>query len=298
MSSRRLVATGPVPPATDPIGPATHCAQTELAVPLLRPRSSSAEAAGGHPGTPRISCPPDIAGTTLRRAACTVGVQTVGERGANPRLYRALPCDPEDQTTHILFETERLLRIYGNRKIRVADIAEACGFSAANVYRYFLSRRAILDRLASHYLREAERTGLAYAICNSYSARERLSGFLTGVNSCLIVFSDSEPQVSELLADATAEQWPCYSQHDARVVRRIAKILTEGRVSGEFGLEGDTEQEARRVKAAACALVEPDVIRLCRDRHGVRTREALSRLIATALLNQSVSPRCASPYAG
>jgi TetR/AcrR family transcriptional repressor of the ameABC operon len=287
MSSRRLMsATCPVPPASDPIGPSTHHAQTELATRLLHPRRSwSAEATGGHSGTPRISRPRDI-GTTLRRAACAVAEGTAGKRGASPRLYRALRCDPQDQATRILLETERLLRSYGHRKIRVADVADACGFSAANVYRHFSSRRAILDTLAAHYLREAERTGLACAIGGSGSARARLSGFLTGLSTSLIIFSDSEPQISELLADVTSEQWPCYSRHDARVVRRIAKILTEASASGEFRLEADTEQEARRVKAAACALVEPDVIRLCRDRHDVRTREALSRLIAAGLLNQ------------
>jgi AcrR family transcriptional regulator len=222
--------------------------------------------------------------------------ETAGKPGARPRLYRALRGDPQVQATRILLETERLLRIYGHRKIRVANVADACGFSAANVYRYFSSRRAILDTLASHYLREAERTALAGAICSSNSAWDRLSGFLTGLNTALIIFSDSEPQISELLADASAEQWPSYSHYDALVVRRIAKILAEASASGEFRLEADTEQEARRVKAAACALVEPDVIRLRRDKHDVRTREALSRLIAAALLNQSVSPSSASPH--
>jgi AcrR family transcriptional regulator len=211
-------------------------------------------------------------------------------------LYRALRFDPQDQATRILLETERLLRAYGHRKIRVADVADACGFSAANVYRYFSSRRALLDTLASHYLREAERTALACEACGSYSAQDRLGGFLTGLNMALIVFSDSEPQVSELLADAAAEQWRCYSHYEALFVRHIAKILTEASASGEFMLEGDAEQEARRVKAAACALVEPDVIRLCRDKHDLRTRQALSRLIAAALLNQSMPSRAAPPH--
>jgi len=235
----------------------------------------------------------------LVSAACSVPppTETAGESDAGPRLYGGLRCDPKDHASRILLETERFLRIYGHRKIRVADVAEACGFSPANVYRYFLSRRAILNSLASHYLREAERTALSCAICNSNSARDRLRGFLTGLNTALIFFSDSEPQVSELLAVAAAEQWPCYSHYDARIVRRIARTLAEAGASGEFRLEGNAEQEARRVKAAACALVEPDVIRLCRDKHDVRTREALSRLIAAALLNRSVSPGCASPHA-
>jgi AcrR family transcriptional regulator len=268
--------------------------------PLLRSRrhrSSTAEADGRPQETPRISCPPDVAGKTLRPTAYAIGVGTTGKPGASPRMYRALRHAPEDMAARILVETERLLRICGHRKIRVAEVADACGFSAANVYRYFSSRRAILDTLASHYLREAERTALAGACSSSDSARDRLSGFLTGLNATLLIFSDSESQVSELLADATAEQWPCYSHYNAWVVRRIAKILTEASASGEFKLEGDTEQEARRVKAAACALVEPDVIRLCRDRYDVCTREALSRLIASALLNQSMSSSGASPHA-
>ena len=235
----------------------------------------------------------------LVSVACSVPppTETAGDSDAGPRLYVGLRCDPKDHASRILLETERLLRIYGHRKIRVADVAEACGFSPANVYRYFLSRRAILNSLASHYLREAERTALSCAICNSNSARDRLRGFLTGLNKALIFFSDSEPQVSELLAVAAAEQWPCYSHYDARIVRRIARTLAEAGASGEFRLEGNAEQEARRVKAAACALVEPDVILSCRDRYDASTREAVSHLIADALLNQSVSPSRPSRHA-
>jgi hypothetical protein len=50
------------------------------------------------------------------------------------------------------------------------------------------------------------------------------------------------------------------------------------------------------VKAAACALVEPDVILSRRDRYDASTREAVSQLIADALLNQSVSPSRASRH--
>jgi AcrR family transcriptional regulator len=71
----------------------------------------------------------------------------------------------------------------------VADIADACGFSAANVYRYFSSRSVMLDTLASHYLHETERAALACAIRNSSSARDRLSGLLTGLNTALMIFA-------------------------------------------------------------------------------------------------------------
>jgi AcrR family transcriptional regulator len=267
MPSRPLApATCPVPPATDTIGPLTHYPRTELAT--ARP----------------------LAAVPSPRRVRSSSVEVADEPCARPRLYGALRFSPRENATRILLETERLLRIYGHRKITVANLADGCGFSAANVYRYFSSRRAILDALASHYLRETERAALARAISNSHAARERLSGFLTGLNTALMIFADCEPRVSQLLADATAEQWPCYTHYDARLVRHITKILAAASASGEFRLAGDAEQEARRVKAAACALVEPDVVLSCRDRYDASTREAVSRLIADALLNRSVSP--------
>jgi AcrR family transcriptional regulator len=274
MSSRPLTsATCPVPPATDTIGPLAHHARTELAT--------------AH----HFAALPDP------RRVRSSSVEAVDKPGASPRLYGDLRRAPRENATRILLETERLLRIYGHRKITVADVADACGFSAANVYRYFSSRRAILGALASHYLHETERAALAWAICNGHSARDRLSGFLTGLNTALIIFADREPRVSELLADATAEQWPCYRHYDARLVRHITKILAAASASGDFGLAGDAEQEARRIKAAACALVEPDVVLSYRDRYDASTREAVSRLIADALLNRSMSPSRASRHA-
>ena len=146
----------------------------------------------------------------LMSATCPVppAAETTGKPGASPRLYRALRCDPQDNATRILLETETLLRIYGHRKIRVADVADACGFSAANVYRYFSSRDAILDALASHYLREADSTALACAACSSHSARDRLNGFLTGLNTALTIFSDSEPRPPQGGSSASWRTWP------------------------------------------------------------------------------------------
>src|SRR5258705_4385221 len=222
MSSRPLVsAPCPVPPATDPVGPLTHHRGAELATAhhfaaLADPRVRSSS------------------------------VEAIDRPGVSPRLYGTVQGAPRENATRILIEIERLLRIGGHRKVTVADIADACGFSAANVYRYFSSRRAILDALSSHYLHETERAALACAICNRDSARDRLSGFLSGLNTALIIFADREPRVSELLADATTEQWPCYIHHDARLVRHITRILAAASASGEFRLVSDAGQQARR----------------------------------------------------
>src|SRR5260370_40470417 len=190
MSSRPLAsATCPVPPATDPIGP----------------QHAGAELATAH----------HFAALPSPRRVRSSSVEAADKPGASPWLYGSSQGAPRENAARILMETERLLRVCGHRKVTVADVADACGFSAANVYRYFSSRRVILDTLASHYLRETERAALGCAIRNSYSARDWLSGFLTGLSTALMIFTDREPRVSQLLADATAEPWPSYTPYDA-----------------------------------------------------------------------------------
>jgi hypothetical protein len=123
-----------------------------MSIAAMDVRAGEVAVPDGHPETPRTSGPHEMPGKTPRSAACPVEVETAAKPAAGPPLYRILRCDPQDKATRILLETERLLRLYGHRKITVADVADASGFSAANVYRYFSSRRAILDTLASHYL--------------------------------------------------------------------------------------------------------------------------------------------------
>jgi hypothetical protein len=154
---------------------------------------------------------------------------------------------------------------------------------------------AAISALATFAERHASASGASLTIV--LALWRSLSGFLTGLNTALMIFADREPRVSELIADATAEQWSCYTHHDARLVRHVTKILASASASKEFRLEGEAEQEARRVKVAACALLEPDVVLSCRDRYDAYTREAVSRLIADAFLNQSVSPSRASRHA-
>ena len=99
--------------------------------------------------------------------------EAVDKPGVSPRLYGIVQGASRENAARILIETERLLRIYGHRKVTVADIADACGFSAANVYRYFSSRRVMLDTLASHYLHEIERAAL---LARSATALRRATG--------------------------------------------------------------------------------------------------------------------------
>jgi AcrR family transcriptional regulator len=57
------------------------------------------------------------------------------------------PSQHKDTRTRILTEAERLFRHYGYGKTTIADISEACGMSAANVYRFFPSKSALVEAI-------------------------------------------------------------------------------------------------------------------------------------------------------
>ncbi len=132
MSSRRLVSgSWLLPPLTDPTEFATYRAQAEATrrddlYPLLRsprPRSLSAGSADRQPETLQISCPPPSARKTLRPEVGAIEAETTSKRRARPRLFHALRHAPQDVAAQILIEAEKLLRIHGHQKLRVADVA-------------------------------------------------------------------------------------------------------------------------------------------------------------------------------
>ena len=55
--------------------------------------------------------------------------------------------DAQETRKRILDEARGLFRTYGYAKTTVADIAQACGMSPANVYRFFASKAAINDTI-------------------------------------------------------------------------------------------------------------------------------------------------------
>lgn len=56
-------------------------------------------------------------------------VEAADRPGVSPRLYGTVQGALRENAASILIETERLFGIGGHRKVTVADIADACGFS-------------------------------------------------------------------------------------------------------------------------------------------------------------------------
>src|SRR3977135_3717133 len=94
-----------------------------------------------------------------------------------------MPIPTADETrSRILKEAERLFRHYGYSKTTVADIADACGMSSANVYRFFSSQSQINEALFDRVISEPEGHLRKIAIAAA-PASERLTRFIELVAS-------------------------------------------------------------------------------------------------------------------
>ena len=88
------------------------------------------------------------------------------------------PSPSADETrARILTEAERLFRHYGYSKTTVADIADACAMSSANVYRFFASKSAIDEAICCVIISNLEGQLLKIASADA-PASQRLTQFI------------------------------------------------------------------------------------------------------------------------
>ena len=78
---------------------------------------------------------------------------TVDERSAK---LAASSLDALETRDRILVEAMRLFKVYGYSKTTVADIADACRMSPANVYRFFTSKSAINNAICERFIADDE----------------------------------------------------------------------------------------------------------------------------------------------
>jgi AcrR family transcriptional regulator len=139
----------------------------------------------------------------------------------------------DETRNRILREAERLFRHYGYSKTTVADIADACAMSSANVYRFFASKsqinEAICDRIISDLEGQLHRIVVAHA-----SASERLTRFIEHVARHTAETYVQEKRVHDMVVVAMEEHWGAIERHLKVTRAMIADIIASGIASGEF----------------------------------------------------------------
>ena len=66
------------------------------------------------------------------------------------------PTDKDQVREQMLQATEELLKKYGPSRITVSDVAAACGMSQSNAYRFFPSKKALIEAGAMRWFRDID----------------------------------------------------------------------------------------------------------------------------------------------
>ncbi len=180
--------------------------------------------------------------------------------------------DASKTRARIIETAARLYRQIGYKKTTVADIAREMSMSAANVYRFFPSKRAIEEAVAGELLKEivaavdaANRAGPAIA---------RLRAVLQAVERQHKFNSDNNSRLYELVVSAMRENWAIAAAYTDCINSTVAQVISEGQASGEVP-QGDSTTIARCVLSATSAYLDPSLIPACAS----LARPTLSQMI-------------------
>jgi AcrR family transcriptional regulator len=193
----------------------------------------------------------------------------------------ALSVEALETRKRILTEAERLFRVYGYSKTTVADIAEACRMSPANVYRFFESKSAINNAICERCLAEGEEALLGIARL-PLPASERLRRFIIELNRRSLENLIDKKKVHEMVMVAMEERWEAIHAHIHRVSDLVATIIRDGITSGEFRQQ-DAKRATECTATAFAPLWHPVVLAQSMDDPDKATPSEMADFIISAL---------------
>ncbi|MGO9983446.1 MAG: TetR/AcrR family transcriptional regulator [Rhodomicrobium sp.] len=186
-----------------------------------------------------------------------------------------------DTRARILTEAERLFRHYGYSKTTVADIADACTMSSANVYRFFPSKSAIVEAICGVITSDLEAKLRKIAV-SSAPASERLTQFIELLARYTTETYTQEKKVHEMVVVAMEENWGAIDRHLEITEEMIAGIVAGGIVSGEFKQQ-DPAQAAKCIHFALAGFSHPVLAAQCGGDPGTPTPAEMAAFILSAL---------------
>lgn len=156
----------------------------------------------------------------------------------------------------ILESAFQRFRHYGYSKTTMAEIAEDCGMSAANIYRHFENKQEIATCCVEQCI--CERLEIIRESINQdgLSATDKLRHLtITSLRHVHQVYS-RDAKINELIGFIAAERPEVANNKIQLVQNEIKNILEFGNQSGEFNLD-DTEAKARAIYSTIALFDTP-----------------------------------------
>ena len=171
--------------------------------------------------------------------------------------YHYFDMDPRDR---ILDAAEATLRRFGTEKTNVVDIARALEMSHANIYRFFPSKKVLLQAVADRWLVFLMTPLDAIAADESQPAATRLADWLEKIRSAKRRKLQDDPEIFRIHFNIITETPEMLGAHLAHLQHQIEKILADGVASGELASGMDTTTVARAFLHATEPFYHPGLI--------------------------------------
>jgi AcrR family transcriptional regulator len=163
------------------------------------------------------------------------------------------PSDHDVRTQIVAAATEYFAR-YGYEKTTVSDLAKEIGFSKAYIYKFFDSKQAIGEVICANRLDDMRRAVDA-AIVDASSASDRFRRMFRAFVDAGTQLFFGDRKLYDIAATAAREPWPSVQAYEQYVEALIARIVREGRESGEFERKTPLDETAN----AICLVMKPYV---------------------------------------
>lgn len=162
----------------------------------------------------------------------------------------------EEETRALILEKAyALFAELGYGKTTIADIARACGFSSANVHKFFGTKSAIKQAIAGVMLSEMIET-MRRAVEREDAAADKLRVFVLSIHHSTLESFRRRAKVYENLATASEEKWPVVRDYRLKLLAALREIIAYGCETGEFAVE-DVDATAQAAHMALTRLFHP-----------------------------------------
>ena len=194
---------------------------------------------------------------------------------------------PDETRACILQVAWDLIRQLGARAT-IVDVAERLGMSSANVYRFYPSKQALSEAVASSQLSAIIAEGRRLA-AGPGSASERFGAVLLMMYRCMRDQMVNQSRVHEVVDIAMNERWPAIEVFKQDCCAIVAKLVAEGQARGEFG-PGDPRYLAAQTLSACACIHHPQLIAHNADSPTALPPEAVVEFALRALTHPGPFP--------
>jgi AcrR family transcriptional regulator len=189
-----------------------------------------------------------------------------------------------DTRERVVVAAERLFREIGYQKTTVADIARILRMSPANVYRFFDSKRAIYEAVATRLMAEVESAASSIAF-EADAPDLRLRRLLSTIHHMNAERYTGDEKIHQMVAMAIEEDWDVCDAHFERITGVVAKVIDDGARQGVFEVP-DVALAAMSTTTAMSRFFHPQLIAQCANKPGP-TLDQMVDFVLAALMPRS-----------